>query len=733
MCTRNVSTMTCAMLQQDKLNVTGSKQILRHFPASTPGDGGQNQRLQHLRRQPCSACAKQRVDSVLTRFVTEETVHVMQQLSLGQQVRLSTARLLAAHLHHAVCNASATCPQLEAALASECTDGACLHHSTFLPSLLKQGHAAPETKATGLVASDAQSASDALWARSWVWCPNGGTQDRFGQCSGSVNKETWLDPQQRARACVAQIPRSSSSSVSVHFCLLHAKTQQLCESMFRWRKEAEDIICKASGSCDTTDFFYSPTLFDLREQQFVFDSVLDYYRSETGRTCALAEDASEQKAANYVNMERCASIYIEPMLIILEQLREGKRLLMLIGYHYYRVQFYLVQLLVSATMDTAASLASAGTDTLGRVSDSLLREVMALMQQIGAFVDQLRDSVMELAMSRGAGKTVKDILVVVCQIVEVLHNILWSYLLCPILRILLMAFEWLISIADSLLNIVRVVLFGAPEVVKVLDSFVSTCKDMIAGITRAVGTCETKSFNCVIEPVFGGNDTDFGTLPMPTWYWSSYLTFFSDNQMSSCTKADTCKLAPLAAIQERRVCGACPVQTNPSVLDFACHALTGVCTCGVLQMSSTSCFNNDDCKSIDATCRLINDDLEISKSSVACTDCAYQQMCFETAEGGVCGCGALQLRMHTCSRSDYEQQRPLSMRLDDLCLYTSTTGVVEFGLASFGPFFLTPIWVNSGDTMVSPCIRVQAKDRQGRCRRADATRCARTRMLSSTQ
>ena len=37
------------------------------------------------------------------------------------------------------------------------------------------------------------------------------------------------------------------------------------------------------------------------------------------------------------------------MLVIVEQLREGKLMLVLIGYHYYSVQFYLVQLLVSAT------------------------------------------------------------------------------------------------------------------------------------------------------------------------------------------------------------------------------------------------------------------------------------------------------------------------------------------------------------------------------------------------
>ena len=58
-------------------------------------------------------------------------------------------------------------------------------------------------------------------------------------------------------------------------------------------------------------------------------------------------------------------------------------------------------------------------------------------------------------------------------------------------------------------------------------------------------------------------------------------------------------------------------------------------------MSSTSCFTNDDCTlDPEASCRLINEDLEISKSSVACAQCEYQRMCYETREGGVCACGA---------------------------------------------------------------------------------------------
>jgi hypothetical protein len=162
----------------------------------------------------------------------------------------------------------------------------------------------------------------------------------------------------------------------------------------------------------------------------------------------------------------------------------------------------------------------------------------------------------------------------------------------------------------------------------------------------------------------------------------AYLTFFVDQQQLSCTKADTCKLAPLAAISERRVCAACPAQTNPSAQDFACHALTGICTCYVPKMSSTSCFTNDDCTlDPEASCRLINEDLEISKSSVDCAQCQYQRVCYETLEGCVCACGARHRPFHSWSREDQQQSRALALRLNDLCLYTTIEGVLEFGLS----------------------------------------------------
>ena len=49
-----------------------------------------------------------------------------------------------------------------------------------------------------------------------------------------------------------------------------------------------------------------------------------------------------------------------------------------------------------------------------------------------------------------------------------------------------------------------------------LDLFINVCKQVIRGVTRALGDCESRQFNCVLEPVFGTQDSDVGALPMPT-------------------------------------------------------------------------------------------------------------------------------------------------------------------------------------------------------------------------
>ena len=298
------------------------------------------------------------------------------------------------------------------------------------------------------------------------------------------------------------------------------------------------------------------------------------------------------------------------------------------------------------------------------------------------------------------------LLQVLCKMIEVLHNVIWSYMLCPILRFGLLILEGWIKLFDLLIDVMRPLMSKSDK--HRADSFIFNCKKMVTGLTNGIGQCVTKDMNCFFEPAFGAYDSDVDALPMPTRCWTTYKTFFGDNLQLSCTKADTCKLGLLESLSERRVCGACPEQSNADVLDFACDALTGMCTCGVPELRQTSCFSNEDwafsettCKLINdqqlTTCKLINDqqltwsrpriidDQQLSTFSVSCDACQYQRMCFETSEGGVCACGARQLHFQQCSAENYQERKPLMLQLNNLCLYSASVGVLEFSEASVIP------------------------------------------------
>jgi hypothetical protein len=117
-----------------------------------------------------------------------------------------------------------------------------MRRGAFRGALLNRSH----FEAAEHAVTTASEASDALWQRSWVWCPHSRAPSaEFAQCSGSVDKATWLNTSTRAQACAASIPKTSSSSARVNFCLLNAKTTRLCETMVAWRRVALVVISRA--------------------------------------------------------------------------------------------------------------------------------------------------------------------------------------------------------------------------------------------------------------------------------------------------------------------------------------------------------------------------------------------------------------------------------------------------------------------------------------------------------
>ena len=133
---------------------------------------------------------------------------------------------------------------------------------------------------------------------------------------------------------------------------------------------------------------------------------------------------------------------------------------------------------------------------------------------------------------------------------------------------------------------------------------------------------------------------------------------------------------------ELTACGQCDRQESENIRDYGCDSLTKLCTCAVPILGTTYCSSNEDClhTNADVTCRFIKDDLSLSATSVSCDECQFQRMCLHDVYTGIgtCACGFQQRRFQTCTPQDVVQQNPISLVLENLCLYTSARIDVSF-------------------------------------------------------
>jgi len=663
-CTASNTTLTCAMLRQNLSHPAESKVDLQYFPLTRPSDAVYSSEKKHTRRAQCTSCVRANLTKVLTRLLDIVSVNstVKEQLSFGVPHRISTERLIAAHLHRSLCGANKTCAALQGAVG--CTT--CLHRGKFLPAILKN---------LSLPSSTLPS-TDALWSRNWVSCPHHDKQSgdgtdpavNIGSCKGSVSKTEWLNPLTRNSACARELTTSNTdSTTTMNFCLLNSETERLCLKMSSWLQRNEFYLCQAAGLCEDSDFFYSPTTFNLQEQEFVYDTVQRFYTEDAGITCPSKGNVNIQVQANEALLEKCSSVTIAPFLLIVEQLRAGKRSIAVVLYHAVRVGGRLIEVFLAVTLDAGTSIANQAGNAIQVAAEALLKDVKALMFVLGDFVEQIGAAVMELAMSKGVGSWFKELIMVLCKIVWYLYNGIWAKILCPVVQFLLEFVGMVVDVWEMIVNIMRSLFIP----VDVLQTFIEFTRNLINVISSSLNECAYLPVDFCALGVFVSAETNArGTLPMPTRCWSSYVTFFGDNQELSCTAADTCKLGSLTS--EKIMCGACPTQTNPNIQDFACDHVTSICTCAVPQYRESSCLVNEDCMSVDdeTSCMLINDDLQVSKSAILCNQCQFQSMCFhnELGDSGVCACGTRQRAFQTCSPQDARTQNSLSLMLNNLCI-----------------------------------------------------------------
>jgi len=577
-------------------------------------------------------------DTSSSTFATQQPL-----LSVGVPVKLSTARLLAAHIRRAVCGSSLACPQLDTLLGFS---GETWSKSLFLQRMLL----VEDTSMPQPAPPDA-----ALWARPWVWC-------NASRCSGSIAKAAWKQASAREGLCAAAISaNAAASALPVHFCEIDAHTAATCRKVKEWQNRASGIICRALGfaQCQKSAWFYSPTRYSSSNGEFVHDTVQTFYESIAPGACEVGQLQAAQIASNEELMGKCAAMKMVPVKDILVILRTIKSLVIELLYYATQTVMQLVWML--------AGLFTMQMQIIERAGDMMMKYIGQLFLKIAAILSQVARMVFQVVFGQGTPKAIVKIVQFLCKAMNwikrhIIGTAKWNGVMCVIVNYIATICEFVASI---LMVLMKINILGFRPFQYVLFVQYNLFNGLAKIFANLLPCTEEGMQTCDFDELFE-EEVREGTLPSTTRCFSTYGTFFGDTTPLSCTAADTC----VRSLVDRTlvVCGSC--DTLPATTRFACSPITKTCQCNVPIRETTLCSANEDCYA-DASCAWVSDDYDATFGSVPCAVCTDSKMCFMQAghASGYCACSLHPVVFATCTAAQVGHTPMLPY--DSMCLHTT--------------------------------------------------------------
>jgi hypothetical protein len=580
----------------------------------------------------CKACEQHTSASFVDRLQRHKPLaHGPVQLSVGLPVRLATERMLAAEIRTRLCPGSKRlCDRMHALLEQN-------------PQMWRTGHLVPGLMTMAQEHHHAAAPvvrDEELWTKPWVFCKN-----EPERCYGVIDKATWQDPGTRFGACSAIVAaHSQQNSTPTRLCTLSPQLANMCVKLARWSNEdIPFILCKAAGhpDCLTQGFFYNPTAFSISNKDFVYNSVRAMYTKLDSSACP-AIAANRQVLQNEVVRSRCGSVALEPIRNMLSIARSY-------GFDFSVLQYCVVSFgmnmfgVVLGAMASMQSMVSESARNMKVFATLFLNKLGDVMGIIWKVLFQLADY--------DAFTWIKEVVKIFCWILE---NVIG-----PVVKGYLKPF-W-----EFLLNVFKELKNGLPFMGWVFDPIIEM-------LTFAVNALQDFKDTC---PADGGSDDDFrspGTLPIATKCWSTYTTFFGDNNVLSCTKADTCHRS--VTDTSLVMCGACP-SPSTDFAPFGCLSVTKTCTCSVPVFTMQYCESNSDCYAEDSSCKYLDGELEPSIGFTRCSSCQHKRLCFVGAGDsvGYCACTLFDVQWGRC----LDQGAAVNPGYENMCVLTTDYNALQ--------------------------------------------------------
>ena len=530
----------------------------------------------------------------------------------------------------------------------------------------------------------------ALWnSTNWTWTFRTSATDSGKSSRGTVNKTQWLGD--RFGACndsyykYGRLPGAQSLVKSMTLCepAPTGGMQTLCKAMSQFRTDIANVNCQLMGGGSVClyrpGYFYMPYMWSITNQEFMADTVLEYYAdilsqsrfinpvtneplySETALCPARNPVLAQIRALSLQQRDSCPGWQIEYLKGVLKTFKIIGHDLLYLGFCTVMAGANLIGMVFAADDTGATTMANTAMYYVGEAVKAAAKLIMPILDLC---VDVLFGT-------SGAGKVIKTIFETLCEIFNiVVFDILipiWCAIVRPILQQTLKIIQLLIYAIDK--NV-------GEQVKQLYDVF-------LGGSSSDIQACLGKlnvRIVCKVDNTDDGNASDFPNQPMATRCWvdnspsyytagGSVLTGTSTNSFLSCTVSDTCALDPLRFDNYENKADLVPCVSCPAVhlgdegQRFGCNSYLKRCTCGVRTQQPGACLQNSDCSNQprgNPICSVTSniDFARDSVTSMPCTSCGglgAEPVCVVdgAADTGVCTCMAIRQSnaLHGCTEA----------------------------------------------------------------------------------
>ena len=272
--------------------------------------------------------------------------------SFGRPFRLSAERAMARDLLAAVCSGPSGCPPLN---RSAWARGQFMRNFLTSPTRLfaaPNGTALPPRNVTNMDDS-------AKWEKTgWVYCPDRDLLVSGQGCQGTIPRAEW--EAHKTTICPLMVKGLSSNGSTDGFARTPLfSIDQYTAAVSTAFEEAQRLIaqanCIAAGnfSCLPAPWAYHPASYDPSNQDWVYETVSDYYRSINSGVCPLTADELNLQAYNAQFEKSCPANAIRFLVDLVAILR-------LVG----TTIIFIVSTLMSMTVELATLLFSGLTNTV---------------------------------------------------------------------------------------------------------------------------------------------------------------------------------------------------------------------------------------------------------------------------------------------------------------------------------------------------------------------------------